>query len=153
MIFRKLTEDELEELKEEFVQYLVANGVDAELWERLKKEEPEKSDLFVQQFSNVVLQKSLEKIEYLEHRTPSDVKLFHCGKETIDLIALKSSVVDLTNMAEFNAEDFKNIEIFKATKPYSKNREVELFEMTEKGCQITSHMLYDLLKQMVKKKS
>ena len=94
MIFRKLTEDELEELKEEFVQYLVANGVDAELWEQLKKDEPEKSDLFVQQFSNVVFQKSLEKIEYLEHRTPSDVKLFHCGKETIDLIALKSSVVD-----------------------------------------------------------
>ena len=54
MIFRKLTEDELEELKEEFVQYLVANGVDAELWEQLKKDEPEKSDLFVQQFSNVV---------------------------------------------------------------------------------------------------
>ncbi len=120
MSFRKLTEDELEELKEEFVQYLVANGVDAELWEQLKKEEPEKSDLFVQQFSNVVLQKSLEKIEYLEHRTPSDVKLFYCGKETIDLIALKSSVVDLTNMAEFNAEDFKNIEIFKATKPIAK---------------------------------
>ena len=149
MSFRKLTEDELEELKEEFVQYLVANGVDAELWEQFKKDEPEKADLFIQQFSNVVLQKSLEKIEYLEHRTPSDVKLFYCGKETIDLIALKSSVVDLTNMAEFNAEDFKNIEIFKATKPYSKNREVELFEMTEKGCQITTHTLYDLLKQMV----
>jgi len=149
LIFRKLTEDELEELKEEFVQYLVANGVDAELWEQLKKDEPEKSDLFVQQFSNVVFQKSLEKIEYLEHRTPSDVKLFYCGKETIDLIALKSSVVDLTNMAEFNAEDFKSIEIFKATKPYSKNREVELFEMTEKGCQITTHTLYNLLKQMV----
>ena len=149
MIFRKLTEAELEELKEEFVQYLVANGVDAEFWEQLKKDDPEKSDLFVQQFSNVVLQKSLEKIEYLEHRTPSDVKLFYCGKETIDLIALKSSVVDLTNMTEFKAEDFKNIEIFKATKHYSKSREVELFEMTEKGCEITNHTLYDLLKQMV----
>ena len=149
MSFRKLTEDELEELKDEFVQYLVANGVDADLWEQYKKDEPEKADLFVQQFSNVVLQKSLEKVEYLEHRTPSDLKLFYCGKEAIDLIALKSSVVDLTNMAEFNAEDFKNIEIFKATKPYTKKREIELFELTKKGCQITSHMLYDLLKQMV----
>lgn len=149
MSFRKLTEGELEELKEEFVQYLVANGVDASLWEQLKKDESEKAEFFVQQFSNVVLQKSLEKIEYLEHRTPSDVKLFYCGKETIDLIALKSSVVDLTNIAEFNTEDFKDIEVFKATKPYSKNREVELFEMTEKGCQITSHTLYDLLKPMV----
>ena len=128
MIFRKLTEDELEELKEEFVQYLVANGVDAELWEQLKKDEPEKSDLFVQQFSNVVLQKSLEKIEYLEHRTPSDVKLFYCGKETIDLIALKSSVVDLTNMAEFNAEDFKSIEIFKATKPSVKTEKLNFLK-------------------------
>ncbi len=149
MSFRKLTEGELEELKEEFVQYLVANGVDASLWEQLKKDESEKAEFFVQQFSNVVLQKSLEKIQYLEHRTPSDVKLFYCGKETIDLIALKSSVVDLTNIAEFNTEDFKDIEVFKATKPYSKNREVELFEMTEKGCQITSHTLYDLLKPMV----
>ncbi len=149
MIFRKLREDELEELKEEFVQYLVANGVDAELWEQIKKDEPEKSDLFVQQFSDVVLQKSLEKIQYLEHRTSSDVKLFYCGKETIDLIALKSSAVDLTNMAKFNAEDFKDIEIFKASKSYSKNREFELFEMTEKGCQITTHLLYDLLKQML----
>lgn len=149
MIYRKLTEVELEELKEEFVQYLVANGVDADLWEQIKKDEPEKSNLFVQQFSDVVLQKSLEKIQYLEHRTSSDVKLFYCGKESIDLIALKSSVVDLTNMAEFNAEDFKNIEVFKATKSYSKNREVELFEMTEKGCQIVTHTLYDLLKQMV----
>ena len=149
MSFRKLTEDELEELKEEFVQYLVANGVDASLWEQLKKDESEKAEFFVQQFSNVVLQKSLEKIQYLEHLTPSDVKLFYCGKESIDLIALKSSVVDLTNLAEFNTEDFKDIEVFKATKPYSKNREVELFEMTEKGCQITSHTLYDLLKPMV----
>ena len=149
MSFRKLTEDELEELKDEFVQYLVANGVDADLWEHYKKDETEKAELFVQQFSNVVLQKSLEKVEYLEHRTPSDLKLFYCGKERIDLIALKSSVVDLTNMAEFNPEDFKNIEIFKASKPYTKKREVELFELTEKGCQITSHMLYDLLKQMV----
>ena len=149
MIFRRLTDDELEELKDEFVQYLVANGVDADLWEQYKKDETEKAELFVQQFSNVVLQKSLEKVEYLEHRTPSDLKLFYFGKEGIDLIALKSSVVDLTNMAEFNPEDFKNIEIFKASKPYTKNREVELFELTEKGCQITSHMLYDLLKQMV----
>ena len=52
-------------------------------------------------------------------------------------------------MTEFKAEDFKNIEIFKATKHYSKSREVELFEMTEKGCEITNHTLYDLLKQMV----
>jgi len=55
LIFRKLTEAELEELKEEFVQYLVANGVDADLWEQIKKDEPEKSNLFVQQFSDVVL--------------------------------------------------------------------------------------------------
>lgn len=149
MSFRRLTDDELDELKEEFIQYLVSNGVDSDLWDRFKNEEPEKADLFVQQFSNVVLQKSLEKIEYLEHRTSTDLKLFFCGKETIDLIALKSSTVDLIKMSDFSAEDFKNVEIFKASKPYEKNREVELFELTEKGCEITSHTLYNLLKQMI----
>lgn len=149
MSYRRLTENELEELKEEFVQYLVANGIDADLWERFKKEDPEKSEIFVNQFSTVVLEKSLEKVQYLEHRTPTDLKLFFCDKDKIDLIALKSSVVDLTDLSEFKAEDFKNIEIFKASKPYVKKREIELFDLTEKGCVISDHVLYNLLKQFV----
>lgn len=151
MSFRRLTVEELEELKEEFVQYLIANGIDANLWERFKKEDPEKADLFVQKFSQLVLEKSLEKVEYLEHRTPTDLKLFFCDKERIDLIALKSSTVDLTNLSSFSAEDFKEVELFTASKPYQKNREIELFEMTEKGCVITDHTLYLLLKQMANK--
>jgi len=147
--YRQLTEEELEELKEEFIQYLVANGIDAQMWERFKKEDPEKSDVFVREFSKVVLEKSLEKIEYLEHRTPTDLKLFFCDKDKIELIALKSQTVDLTNLSTFTAEDFKKIEVFTASKPYQKKREVELFEMTEKGCEITSHVLFNLLKQMV----
>ncbi len=149
MEYRKLTNEELEELKEEFIQYLVSNGVDAEMWEKFKAEEPESADKLVEQFSQVILQKSLERIEYLEHRTPTDLKLFFCDKDKIDLIALKSTTVDLTNLSEFSADDFKNIEVFTASKKYSKQRELELFEMTEKGCLVTDHTLYRLIKQMI----
>lgn len=149
MSFRTLSPDELEELKDEFVQYLIANGIDSDLWERFKSEDPDKADLFVQQFSQVVLKKSLEKVEYMEHRTPTDLKLFFCDKEKMELISLKSQVVDLTNMSSFSAEDFKNVEIFTASKPYQKDREVELYEMTNKGCVITDHTLFRLLKQMI----
>ena len=149
MSYRKLTVDELEELKEEFIQYLVANGIDAKMWERFKEEDPEKADVFVQQFSQVVLESSLERIQYLEHRTSTDLKLFFCDKEKIELIALKSKTVDLMSLSSFTAEDFKEIEVFTASKPYGKKRELELFEMTEKGCVITDHTLFRLLKQMV----
>ena len=148
MSYRRLSEEELEELKEEFIQYLVANGIEAKLWEKFKKEDSEKADAFIAQFSEVVLEKALEKIEYLEHRTTTDLKLFFCGKEQMDLIALKSSTVDLTKISDFSEADFENIEVFKASKPYSKKREVELFEMTEKGCTVTTHTLFNLLKQM-----
>ena len=149
MSYRRLSEEELEELKEEFIQYLIANGIDAQMWERFKAEDAEKAEIFIQQFSNVVLEKSLEKVEYLEHRTPTDLKLFFCGKDTIELIALKSNSVDLTDLSSFTPGDFKNVEVFKASKAYSKKREVELFDMTQKGCEITTHKLYNLLKQMI----
>lgn len=149
--YRRLTDEELDILKNEFVQYLVANGIDSEMWEKFKKDDPDKASIFVDLFSDIVLEKSLEKVEYLEHRTPTDLKLFYCGKDQIDLIALKSSKVDLTNMQEFSEEDFANVELFKASKEYKKKRELEVFELTQQGCEVTNHVLYRLLEQFVKK--
>lgn len=151
MKYRRLSEEELELLKNEFIQYLVANGIDAQMWEKFKNEDPDKADIFVELFSDIVLEKSLEKIQYLEHRTPTDLKLFYCSEDKIDLIALKSSKVDLTNLTNFTSEDISNIELYKATKEYSKKREVEIFELTQKGCEVTNHVLYRLLEQFVNK--
>ena len=149
--YRRLTDEELEILKNEFVQYLVANGIDSDMWEKFKKEDPDKASIFVDLFSDVVLEKSLEKVEYLEHRTPSDLKLFYCGQDKMDLIALKSTSVDLTNLKDFTEEDFANVELFTASKNYDKKRELEIFELTQKGCEVTNHILYRLLEQFVKK--
>lgn len=151
MKYRRLSEEELEILKNEFIQYLVANGIDAQMWEKFKNEDPDKADIFVDLFSDIVLEKSLEKIQYLEHRTPTDLKLFYCGEDKMDLIALKSSKVDLTDLTDFTSEDIANVELYKASKEYSKKREVEIFELTQKGCEVTNHVLYRLLEQFVNK--
>jgi len=151
MKYRRLSEEELEILKNEFIQYLVANGIDAQMWEKFKNEAPDKADIFVDLFSDIVLEKSLEKIQYLEHRTPTDLKLFYCGEDKMDLIALKSSKVDLTDLTDFTSEDIANVELYKASKEYSKKREVEIFELTQKGCEVTNHVLYRLLEQFVNK--
>ena len=92
----------------------------------------------------------MEKTEYLEHRTSSDLKLFYCRTESIEMIALKSSAVDLKKLKNISPKQLENIEVFKADKKYSKNREEEIYEMTKQGCEVTDHKMFRLLKQMVK---
>ena len=41
--YRLLSSDELKALEKEFVEYLVVNGITADEWERLKKEENDKA--------------------------------------------------------------------------------------------------------------
>ena len=75
--YRILTEQELKELQPEFIQYLASNGIDAEKWKSILESDATERDIHLELFSDIVLQKSLEKITFIEHRTPTDIKLFH----------------------------------------------------------------------------
>lgn len=150
MKYRKLTDEELEELKEEFIQFLVSNTITADDWVKIKEEENEKAKKLIELFSDQVMDKALTNINFLEHREPKNLMLFHCGKEVIDMIGLtidSSSVYDFTNDNNNLTEIAKNdkISIFKKTKKYTKNREEEIFDMLNNGCLTTNEKLYKVL--------
>lgn len=139
--YRRLTDEELEEMRDEFIQFLVANGIDAKDWEKMKGKHEKEADSWINAFSTTVLQKILEKIEYLEHRTPTHLKLFRCAKEAMELIALSSQNFDFTVVNEL-PRDLSGIEICKAQKKYNSDRELELFQMTEQGCKVVDGNLF-----------
>ena len=46
-----------ENLKEDFVDFLVVNGIDAEEWTKLKSNNPDKAQHIIAQFSDVVFER------------------------------------------------------------------------------------------------
>ena len=149
MKFRLLTKEELEELEPEFIQYLSANGIDADKWKSILTEDKEEMNAHLSKFSDIVIQKSLEKINYIEYRTQSDLKLFYFDKKEANFIGLKSSTINLEKLDLTNKEELKEIDLFKASKKYGSSRESELFELLNDGCSISDGALYYQLKQFI----
>jgi len=137
MKYRCLTDEELKELEEEFKHFLISNNVYTEEWEQLNKDNNEKVNLLVEMFSDIVMDKALKNVRFLEHLTPSDIKVFHCLDDKMVLIG----IVAKDNNIDFSAqsiEELKSVplDIFKTEKIYTKERELEVFDLLQSGCTI-----------------
>ncbi|RMF01836.1 MAG: hypothetical protein D6772_04255 [Bacteroidetes bacterium] len=145
MKYRRLQADELVDLRDEFVQFLVANTITAEDWERIKVDSPERAEGLLDIFSDIVFDKIIAKIEYLIYKTPDDIKTFHCTADLIKLRGLRiegGQGIDLTQnlapeelMALLRSSGAR-VQVYAAEKRYQPNREQELFRMLEGGAQI-----------------
>ncbi len=149
--YRLLTAEELKELETEFVHFLVVNGIAAEDWEKLKSEDADKADDFITLFSDVILEGSLRKIEFIEFRSNNEIKIFKCGLDTIELLGVsvdEGSSVDFINM-KFDQEAIPDgVSIYSAKKDYSSERETEIFKMIQSGCMIVKGDLYTNLSRL-----
>ena len=155
--YRRLTSEELEHLEEDLIQFLAANSVTADDWEKLKQEEPDKAMALIDRFSDIVFEKVLSKEVDLEHRSPKKLKLFRCEQERIRLMGLdlpQESPIDMTDPEAFQElmQDPKkhgaDAELYKAEKGYNKEREEEIKEMLDQGCRLTEKKLFTLLEKL-----
>ncbi|MDB4539211.1 MAG: DUF6495 family protein [Saprospiraceae bacterium] len=160
MDFRRLTNNELEELKTEFVRFLVSNTVTGDDWEKIKKENPERAEGLIEIFSDIVFKKIISKVEYLEMKTPKDLKIFKCNKEDIELMGLKvegDSDLDFTKdivpeemIIKLQSSDAK-LQMYSANKKYKdENRLQEIFQMMQWGSLISDGKLFRLLRTLKK---
>jgi len=149
MNYRRLTSEELKPLEMEFIDFLVVNGVTAPDWENIKKESIEKADQMIGLFSEVVFEGIFRKVRFLQIRTQKFVHTYQCLSEKIILtgIETKSDQVDFTigNIKDKMNLDRESINIFMTEKKYAKKREYELFDMTQKGCEISDGQLFKTL--------
>ena len=81
--YRLLSSKELEELKPEFIEYLILNGIVADDWEQLKKDEPDKAERIIDLFSDVILESIMQKVSFLDFRDDTEVKSFQCLKDKL----------------------------------------------------------------------
>lgn len=129
MKYERLPKSELEKLEKEFVDFLVVNGITAHDWIQLK-EDSEKSNEIINQFSDVIWESVLRKSEYIEFTQGEQVFCFRFEPNTARLKIVKK-----------NKDGSKSV-VSMQSKPYQREREVEMFELLRSGGVITEGELF-----------
>jgi len=155
MKYRMLAMEELEVFEEDFKQFLIVNGVHAEEWEEMNLSDKERAVKLVELFSDSVLQKVYEKIQFLEHRSKKSCLTFKLKKENIELISInvkensKASLETPESIHKALKKKSSELTIFKTQKKYSKSREVEIHELIEEGCVLSDKTYWEFLIELV----
>jgi hypothetical protein len=149
--YRLLTLEELTELEKEFVEYLVLNGITAEDWVKMKTKDKEGAERIIELFSDVVFEGIMRNVIFLEYRAGNFIHAFQCLADKLVLVAMESeddSAVNFLDPAFIEASTINppdKLIIRTTSKPYSKTRERELFDMIQAGCTISDGGLFKAL--------
>ena len=154
MKYRQLTKEQFENLHEEFARFLATQSIDAKEWNQIKEEKPSVAEDEMNVFSDVVWDDVLTKTQYLEHFSETTANLFKCEEDEIHRIAIKIKWdINLLEQKGFewlmqNPMD-NSVDIFKGSKPYKDERNSELFDLIEKGSNISKGEIFDYFSQLV----
>lgn len=151
MKYRMLTDDELRHLEEDLKHFLIVNGVHDTEWEALNRDNPEKARELVGVFSDTVLQKVYEKLEYLEFRSEDACMVFHCGKERQEVIVLNrksGAAIDLSTPESIHdalSNHAQDLSFFRSSKEYNGKREEEVHRLLEQGCVLSTREFWEAM--------
>jgi|SRR3954471_17047027 len=156
MKYKRLTTEELNALEPEFINFLAAAQITGPDWDKMKKKELSKADELIEVFSDMVYEKVLSKIKFLEYREKTTLNIFNCKEEQIELVGMRvneHSQLDLTATdisSQWSESHANAVNVIKTERPYSKERNLEVFDLLQSGCLITDDKLFTILKEMIK---
>jgi hypothetical protein len=155
MKYKRLTIEELKALEPEFVNFLASAQITGPDWERMKKNELEKAEELIEVFSDVVYEKVISKIKFLEYRDEKTLNIFNCTDDKIILLGIRVKEQSGLNLLDPNVfanwnDNYKNeLSVVKNEKAYLSDRGVEVFELLQSGCLLTDNKLYDLINNLI----
>lgn len=154
MKYRPLTKEQFEELHEEFAHFLATQAIDAKEWKELKQEKPALAKDEMNIFSDIVWDDVLTKTQYLEHFSPKMLNLFKCEKDEIHRIMVTvDKDINLLEEKGFkwlmqNSNNEK-VSFFTGTIKYKKERNIEVFNLIEKGSSIAKGDIYTYFNKII----
>lgn len=154
MKYRQLTKEQFESLHEEFATFLATQSIDAKEWKQIKEEKPHIAEEEMNIFSDLVWEDVLNKTKYVEHYSQQSANLFFCDTKQIHRIAIKVNWdINLLEQEGFewlmkNPMD-NSVDIYTGSKNYDKERNLEIFDLIEKGSSISKGEIYNYFKALV----
>ncbi len=155
MKYSQLTKEQFESLHKEFATFLATQQIDVAEWDYIKREKPKLAEEELNLFSDLVWEKVLSRANYLEHFSKKHLNLFKCNQKEIARIVVE---VKKENFSFFNDDDYrwfinntvdKDITFFKGRKPFTKERNIELFDLIKKGAVISDDKLYESIYKLI----
>ncbi|MBX2814434.1 MAG: hypothetical protein KTR24_00485 [Saprospiraceae bacterium] len=155
--FRRLSQVELQSLEKEFVAFLASQSITASDWQDLKEQDLPRAERLIDIFSDLVLQKVLEKIELLELRTARELLFVHCRPDVMEMVGvvMEGVEIDLTGRLEKDilektlADESASVQLVSAHKSYRLSREEEVFAMLQDKYLISKNTaLFERLRTM-----
>ena len=155
MKYTRLSKEQLEELQQEFINFLATQTITANEWADIKANKPEVAEEELDVFSDLIWEGVLKKVEYLEHISPQQMHLFHLKEKDMQLMAIKLKIdtIDLTTPEGY--EWFRNnllsddVEFLTANKTYSEDKALDKFKLIQQGGVITKGNLFKYFEKLV----
>jgi hypothetical protein len=155
MKYTRLTKEQLEELHQEFINFLAAQSITADEWKKIKRIQPKVAEDEIDVFSDLIWEGVLTKVVYLENISAQQMHLFHLKEKEMKLIAVKvmNPEIDLSTTAGFNwfkknwQSDF--VEYMTASKAYTHDRNLDKFQLIQQGAIITKGELYQWFEKVI----
>ena len=153
MKFRKLSLEELELLKEDFIKFLASNTITAEDWVKMKIENIEKAESLIEMFSEIVMEKVYSKIEYLENRTKDSILLFKFEGDLMQILGVNTPdpAIDFTHL-DLTKIDLEKIKLtgFRSSKVLEKGmKSLEVHQLIENDCYMCDASRFKLLDEII----
>lgn len=139
MKYRRLTKEELIPLEKEFIHYLSANQITADDWEEFKKVDPDGANKLLDLFSDVVFDKILDDVHYIEVKDNKGIKVFRFTDEVAEMIGIRFDVENYPNLStltellnQINSEKIP-VQLVVAEKKLDESRNQEKFALLQSG--------------------
>lgn len=155
MKYTRLTKEQLEELQQEFINFLATQSITGEEWADLKKEQPQVAEEELDVFSDLIWEGVLSRVKFLENISAQQMHLFHLQEKEMKLISVKvmNPDIDLRTTEGFSwfkknyQSDF--VEYLTASKAYGGDKNLDKFNLIKQGSVITKGKLYQWFDQLM----
>lgn len=157
MKYTRLTKEQLEELHPEFVNFLATQSIDKKEWDEIKASKPLVAEQEIDVFSDMIWDKALTNVNFIDHFSKNHIFLFKCVKENVFSYVINSTdpSTDFLSADGINwlSENIfsDSVQIQQGKKDISEGRNESLFEIIKKGGIISKGELFSKLEALLKK--
>ncbi len=150
-----LSREELHHLEAEFKHFLIVNHIHSDEWKKMNESEPEKAIALVELFSDTVLLKVYEKVEYMEFRSKQLFSVYRIYSDKMEAIYVKSEddTLNLEKDEEISLAINSNpskISIYRAEKKVNPFKEDEVHRLAEQGCIKSTVSVWEKFSKLIK---
>lgn len=155
MKYARLTKEQLEELHPEFITFLATQSIDKNEWDEIKNNKPEIAEQEIDVFSDMIWDKALTNVSFIDHFSTNYIFLFKCVGNVVFSFVIKTQnpTIDFVSKEGINwlSENMfsDEVEIQKGKKDISNDRNGSLFSIIKQGGIISKGELFIKLETLI----